>query len=77
MGNPLTQTVASPQASGSDYIVTFLSSRHSTTGALEGSERLTAKSSAYTAGRLGMFVYAHTGYFDVRVISLCVRTQSR
>ena len=57
--------------------MTFLSSRHSTTGALEGSERLTAKTSAYTVGRLGMFVYAHTGYFDVRVISLCVRTQSR
>ena len=45
-------------------IITFLSSRHSSTGALEGVQRLTGKTSSYSPGKLGLFVYAHTATFD-------------
>ncbi len=45
-------------------IVTFLSSRHSTSGEVEGVQRLTGKTSTYTPGRIGLFVYAHTAKFD-------------
>ena len=46
-------------------MVTFISSRHSSaTGALEGVEKITGKTATYTAGSLGIFIYAHTGLFD-------------
>eukprot|EP01043_Picozoa_sp_COSAG02_P051613 COSAG02_NODE_5456_length_4302_cov_3.254818_1_plen_784_part_00 len=45
-------------------IITFLSSRHSSSGDVEGVQRLTGKTSTYTPGRIGLFVYAHTAKFD-------------
>ena len=45
-------------------IITFLSSRHSESGGVEGVQRLTGKTSSYTPGRIGLFVYAHTAKFD-------------
>jgi len=50
-------------AAGNTFI-TFLSSRHSSSGEVEGVQRLTGMTSAYTPGRIGLFVYAHTAKFD-------------
>eukprot|EP01046_Picozoa_sp_COSAG06_P040967 COSAG06_NODE_5022_length_3783_cov_3.150109_2_plen_967_part_01 len=52
------------EQSGDDYMVTFLSSRHSSDGSVEGAQRVTGITGSYSAGKVGIFVYAHTAKFD-------------
>ena len=50
---------------GPEYYVTFISSRHTAgTGVVEGVQRITGHTATYAAGKLGIFVYAHTATFD-------------